>query len=126
MIAAGVPVDLGFLYDRAPEDQDDRNSGARREIVIERNRQVIGRPSPPIVATEEADRPIEFATAHELVEVFPSADPPAAVLDEAPIMSTPPIAHRPTLDLATDGPSAASSPLLRQFLETQLATGRRA
>ncbi|APW63092.1 beta-ketoacyl synthase N-terminal-like domain-containing protein [Paludisphaera borealis] len=127
LIAAGVPVDLGFLYDGALEGQADDAPGDRREIVIDRGRAVVGLPSAPrLVPAErvaEPDRPIDPEPALGLVDVFLAPDSPAAVLDDLSSMSNP-IAHQPTLNLSAEGPSESSSPLLRQFLETQLAASR--
>ncbi|WP_165244204.1 type I polyketide synthase [Paludisphaera soli] len=106
LIAAGVPVDLDFLYGREPEPAVRAAGDKAREIVIERRVPPIRYPEPPAPARRPEPRrdPIPERTA----PIPPPQPLPAARL--APVMAQPTFAP-PSL-----------SPLARSFLETQQAS----
>lgn len=110
LIAAGVPLDLDFLYGRDDDDREvARDEKPPREIVIRRG-PIPNRPlAPPVVSPAPFLAPVE------------STPYTNTVLETAPSMSDPTHAADP---LVASPPSRLDSlpPLTRHFLDAQRAT----
>jgi len=120
LIAAGVPVDLEFLYGRGEDLRETSgDSKPKREIIIRRPR-VSARPlAPPRLAGKAA--PVSPPPPQPALAPIESTPFPNAVLETASSMSDSTHAPAPLVSSAAN-PRDSLPPLTRQFLEAQQAT----
>jgi len=114
LVAAGVRVDLDFLYGREASPVVESAGAARREVVVGRTVPPLRNPMPP--ALPKSPTPSEPFAPVPMSEPRPAAflvDPPAT---PAPVASVPTIMPQPI-------PTPAGLPATtRSFLETQQAS----